>query len=434
MIALSPITRRRFAKFRSIKRAWFSLIIIGTLCFLALLGPLLVGSRALVVKYQNQYRFPVIEGNISGREFGLPQESEPNYRRLKNHFNEKAKGDWVLLPLIPFSPTEVSEVYLPVRTKGDGENTVYLYSTFDEVILDSRIFILNPDGTRGSTWSVQNGKLDGEFRIRDQSGETLLLSKYVNQLPEKTLPSHLEIPTDNLHSFVPYPSPPGLDGHILGTDESGHDVLARLFGGFQVLLIASIIYMMASYAIGLILGAAMGYWGGWFDLVMQRFIEIWSNIPFLYVIVFLATLFEPNLFILVLILVAFSWIGIAHQMRAAAYREAARDYVAAARALGASDWRILTRHILPNSMSVIITMAPFSIAAVVASLSSLDYLGFGLPPTTPSWGDLLRQGKENWNAWWIITSTVTCMVSLLIMVNFIGEGLREAFHGKDSNT
>ncbi|MEI7602822.1 MAG: ABC transporter permease subunit [Opitutae bacterium] len=433
MIALSPITQRRFAKFRSIKRAWFSLIIIGTLCLLALLGPLLVGSRALIVKYDNHYRFPIVEGAISGYEFGLAQETEPNYRRLKIIFNQKASEDWVLLPLIPFSPTEVSEVYLPVKSKTEGKNKTYLYPD-DSVILDSRIFILNPDGTRGSTWSVQNGKLDGEFRIRDQSGETLLLSKYINGVPEKTLTNHQEIPSKQLNSFIPYPSTPGLDGHILGTDESGHDVLARLFGGFQILLIASIIYMLASYAIGLILGAAMGYWAGWFDLVMQRFIEIWSNIPFLYVIVFLATLFEPNLFILVLILVAFSWIGIAHQMRAAAYREAARDYVAAARALGASDWRILTRHILPNSMSVIITMAPFSIAAVVASLSSLDYLGFGLPPTTPSWGDLLRQGKENWNAWWIITSTVTCMVSLLIMVNFIGEGLREAFHGKDSNS
>ncbi len=433
MIAFSPITQRRFAKFRTIKRAWFSLIVMSALCLLALLGPLLVGSRALIVKYQNQYRFPIVESTISGREFGLTQDTEPNYRRLKNLFNEKAAGDWVLLPLVPFSPTEVSEVYMPVKSKTEGKNNIFV-NPDDSVILDSRIFILNADGTRGSTWSVQNGKLDGEFRIRNEKGETVLLSKYVNNIAEKTLPNQQEIPPSNLYTFVPYPSPPGLDGHILGTDESGHDVLARLFGGFQILLIASLIYMIASYAIGLILGAAMGYWGGWFDLIMQRFIEVWSNIPFLYVIVFLATLFEPNLFILVLILVAFSWIGIAHQMRAAAYRETARDYVAAARALGASDWRILTRHILPNSMSVIITMAPFSIAAVVASLASLDYLGFGLPPTTPSWGDLLRQGKENWNAWWIITSTVTCMVSVLIMVNFIGEGLREAFHGKENQS
>ncbi len=433
MISFSPITQRRFAKFRTIKRAWYSLIIMSALCLLALLGPLLVGSSALIVKYQNQYRFPIVENAISGREFGLTQDTEPNYRRLKIIFKEKAAGDWALLPLIPFSPTEVSEVYLPVKSKIEGKNNIYVHPD-DSVILDSRIFILNTDGTRGSTWSVQNGKLDGEFRIRDQQGETLLLSKFVNNIPEKTIANHQEIPPNNLSTFVPYPSAPGLDGHLLGTDESGHDVLARLFGGFQILLIASLIYMIASYTIGLILGAAMGYWAGWFDLIMQRIIEIWSNIPFLYVIVFLATLFEPNLFILVLILVAFSWMGIAHQMRAAAYREAARDYVAAARALGASDWRILTRHILPNSMSVIITMAPFSIAAVVASLASLDYLGFGLPPTTPSWGDLLRQGKENWNAWWIITSTVTCMVSVLIMVNFIGEGLREAFHGKENQS
>ena len=432
MIALSPITQRRFGKFRTIKRAWYSLIVMSMLCLLALLGPILVGSRALIVKYQNHYRFPIVESTISGRDFGLPQDTEPNYRRLKIFLNEKGAGDWVLLPLIPFSPTEVSEVYLPVKSKTEGTHKIFT-NPDDSVILDSRIFVLNPDGTRGNTWSVQNGKLYGEFRIRDNNGETLLLSKYVNNVAAKTLANHEEVPPSGLFTFVPYPSAPGLDDHILGTDESGHDVLARLYGGFQILLIASLIYMFASYAIGLILGAAMGYWGGWFDLIMQRCIEIWSNIPFLYVIVFLATLFEPNLLILVFILVAFSWMGIAHQMRAAAYREAARDYVAAARALGASDWRILTKHILPNSMSVIITMAPFSIAAVVASLSSLDYLGFGLPPTTPSWGDLLRQGKENWHAWWIITSTVTCMVSVLIMVNFIGEGLREAFHGKEKS-
>lgn len=431
MISLSPITRRRFLRFRSIKRAWGSLIILTFFSLLALLGPLLVGSRALIIKYQNEYRFPFIANSIPGTEFGLSSTNEPNYRTLQRDFKSAGSENWVLLPLIPFSPTEVSEVFLPVTQKKVGDKIMFS-SADGNSLSDTRVFVLNEDGTRGSTWSIQDGILDGEFRIRNAQGETLLLSKYEQGIAAKSLPEQSSLPPSKLFTFIPYPSPPGLDGHWLGTDESGHDVLARLYGGWQILLVASLIYMSASYLIGLLLGAAMGYWGGWFDLIMQRVIEVWSNIPFLYVVVFLATLLEPNLIILVLILVAFSWIGIAHQMRAAAYREAARDYVAASRAIGASDWRILIQHILPNTLSVIITMIPFSIAAVVASLASLDYLGFGLPPTTPSWGDLLRQGKENWAAWWIIGSTITCMVSLLIMVNFVGEGLREAFDGKDS--
>ncbi len=428
-MALNPITLRRIHRFRSIKRAWWSLLVLSGLTFLALLGPLLVGNQALIVSYQGKWSSPVLQGKLTGKTFGLSDDSTPNYRRLQQLFNQNNQGDWVVLPFIPFSPTEISEVNLPV-TQSTSHGQILFTNEQGRPLSETKVFVLNPDGTRGSTWTVTNGILDGEFRLRDAQGNSTLLSKYSKGVALKTDPNGQHIPPARLHTFIPYPTPPGLDGHWLGTDESGHDVVARLYGGFQILLIASALYLVATYAIGILLGAAMGYFGGWFDLIMQRLIEVWSNIPFLYAIVFLATLFEPSLIILMLILVGFSWMGLAHQMRAATYREASRDYVAASRSLGASHWRIIMRHILPNTLSVMITLAPFSIAAVVASLSALDYLGFGLPPTVPSWGDLLRQGKENWSSWWIITSTVTCMVSTLIMVNFMGEGLREAFDAK----
>jgi microcin C transport system permease protein len=429
MISLSPITQQRWQRFRSLRRGWWSFLIIGCLSLMALLGPLLVGQRALIVHYQNQYHFPFLQGYIPAHEFGLNADTEPNYRWLQKTWQQEKSPHWLIMPLIPFSPTEVCEVNLPVYSKETAQGRIYTDQS-NQPLPETRLFEINPDGSRGSTWSIVNGQLHGDYRLRNAQGDSIFLGKFANG-KALSQPAHSSpYPGEKLFTFIPYPTPPGMDGHWLGTDESGHDVLARLFGGFQILLGASCLYMVATYAIGIFLGAAMGYFGGWFDLIMQRFIEIWSNIPFLYAIVFLATLLEPGLIALMLILVAFSWIGLAHQMRAAAYREAARDYVLAARALGASHSRIIFKHILPNTISVMITMAPFSVAAVVASLSALDYLGFGLPPTVPSWGDLLRQGKENWSAWWIITSIVTSMVGLLIMVNFIGEAMREAFDPK----
>ena len=234
-------------------------------------------------------------------------------------------------------------------------------------------------------------------------------------------------PGGALRTQVPSPCPPGLDGHWLGTDESGHDMVARLFGGFRLLLAAAAIFLPCVYGVGLLLGAAMGYFGGWFDMVCQRAMEIWSNIPFLYAVIFLASLLEPTLALLILILVAFSWIGLAQQLRASAYQVSARDYVTASRSLGAGHARIIWRHILPNCATVILTTLPFTLHGLVFSLSALDYLGFGLPPTEPSWGDLLHQAKENWTAWWILGPTLACLVATMVMINSVGEALQDAF-------
>jgi microcin C transport system permease protein len=174
----------------------------------------------------------------------------------------------------------------------------------------------------------------------------------------------------------------------------------------------------------------MGFWGGKFDLIVQRLIEIWSMVPFLYVIMILVSIIQPTFTLFVAINVLFGWMGMTWYMRTMTYKESAREYVLAAKALGASTARILFRHILPNTMVMIVTLAPFTIAGNITALTALDYLGLGLMPPTPSWGELLQQGKSNLDSPWIVTSVVASIVSILVMVTFIGEAVRAAFDPK----
>ena len=227
------------------------------------------------------------------------------------------------------------------------------------------------------------------------------------------------------------PTPPNAEQqHYLGTDVVGRDILARLVYGFRTAIGFALLTMAASYAIGVTVGCLMGFIGGKFDLFVQRLIEVWSMVPFLYVIMILVSIIQPTFTLFVAINVLFGWIGITWYMRTMTYKEAARDYVVSARALGASTTRIIFKHILPNTMVMIVTLAPFTIAANITALTALDYLGLGLMPPTPSWGELLQQGKSNLDSPWIVTSVVTAIVSVLVMVTFIGEAIRTAFHPK----
>ena len=174
----------------------------------------------------------------------------------------------------------------------------------------------------------------------------------------------------------------------------------------------------------------MGYFGGWFDILLQRIIEIWSTVPFLYVVIIISSIVVPNFWWLISIMVIFGWMGMTWTIRTVTYKEKSRDYVLAARALGASDLRIIFRHILPNTVSIMVTYIPFSISGGIVALTSLDYLGFGLPPPTPSWGELLQQAWANFSAWWLGFSVITAMVVTLVAVTFVGEAVREAFDPK----
>lgn len=423
MSLLDPITLQRFARFRRHRAGWWSLLMLVALSVLALLGPLLVGHRPLILRVDGVTRFPVFAGYVSGRELGLKIEGEPNYRLLAEELKEDGRG-WLLMPPVPFAPEEVCEVMPAVSRDEQGR-----WLDPRGVIAEGRIFTLNADGTRRQVWTVISGRTEGDARLL-ADGAIVARAKFAGgELVRRTPAADRTdwTPGQGLRTLIPSPCPPGLDGHWLGTDESGHDIVARLFGGFRSLLLAAIIFLPCVYGVGLALGAAMGYFGGRFDLVLQRLMEIWSNIPFLYAVIFLASLLEPSLAILILILVAFSWIGLAQQLRAAAYQVAAGDFVTASRSLGAGHARIIWHHILPNCATVILTTLPFSLHGLVFSLSALDYLGFGLPPTEPSWGDLLHQAKENWHAWWILGPTLGCLVGTMIMINSMGEALQDAF-------
>ncbi len=252
----------------------------------------------------------------------------------------------------------------------------------------------------------------------EKSGEGLVVMPPVPYGP---------LETDLAIGDFPPHAPSWDSGHYLGTDTSGRDVLARIIYGFRIALLFSLLLLFFNYLIGVSIGCLMGFWGGSFDLVFQRIIEIWSNVPFLYVIMIVASIVQPGFWTLVGIMVFFGWTGITWYMRTATYKEAARDYVMAARAIGASNSRIVFRHILPNSVSTLVTFVPFSVASGITSLTALDYLGFGLPPPTPSWGELLKQGTENLDSLWLVLSVVAAMTLVLMLVTYIGEAIREAF-------
>ena len=230
-------------------------------------------------------------------------------------------------------------------------------------------------------------------------------------------------------SYPPFP-PSFEDKHFLGTDAIGRDVAARLLYGFRIAMFFSILLLIVNYSIGIFIGCLMGYLGGRFDLILQRIIEIWSNIPFLYVVMIFSSIVTPNFWMLISIMAFFGWTSMTWYMRTATYKEKSREYALAAIAMGASRMRSIIHHILPNTLSTIITFIPFSIASGITALTALDFLGFGLPPPTPSWGELLKQGTERLDASWMVWSVVSAMVLVLTMVTFIGEAIREAYDPK----
>jgi microcin C transport system permease protein len=218
----------------------------------------------------------------------------------------------------------------------------------------------------------------------------------------------------------------------LGTDDRGRDVLSRLIYGFRLSILFGLALTIVGVTVGIITGALMGFFGGKFDLITQRAIEIWSAMPELYLLIIFASIFTPSIWLLVVLLAAFSWMGLSDYVRAEFFRNRALEYVRAARALGLTNMQIMRRHILPNSLTPVITFLPFRMSAAILSLTSLDFLGLGVPPGTPSLGELLAQGKGNLDAWWISLSTFVVLVSTLLLLTFMGEALRDAFDSRKS--
>ena len=225
---------------------------------------------------------------------------------------------------------------------------------------------------------------------------------------------------------TPAPSPPTTQ-NWLGTDDQGRDVVARLIYGFRISILFGLLLTLLSSVIGVAAGAWQGYFGGWTDLIFQRFIEIWGSMPQLFILIILAGLFVPSFWFLLGILLLFSWMGLVGVVRAEFLRGRNFTYVLAARALGVSDTKIIFKHILPNAMVATITFLPFILSGSITSLTALDFLGLGLPPGSASLGELLNQGKANLQAPWLGISTFLILAAMLSLLIFIGEGVRDAF-------
>lgn len=343
---LNPETRKKINRFKSIKRSYYSFIMLFLMIFISFFAELIIHSKAVMVYHDGRIYLPTYMQMIKGSQFGLGYEYETNYRELKEKFKTQKNRDFVLLPLIPYNPFE-------------------------------------------------------------------------NDL--KT------------NSYPPF-APSITERHLLGTDNVGRDILARLVYGFRTAVLFSFALLLLNYSIGISLGCAMGYFGGMFDLFFQRLIEIWNNIPFLYVIMIIASIMIPSFMILLLLMAFFGWIGMTWVMRTMTYKEKEKDYILAVRSLGASHIRIIFRHIIPNTLSVVVTYAPFAVSSGIVALTSLDYLGFGLPAPTPSWGELLSQGWQNMEAWWIAASVTAALLITLMCVTFVGEGIREAFDPRQHTT
>ncbi|WP_062017108.1 ABC transporter permease [Aureimonas sp. AU4] len=218
----------------------------------------------------------------------------------------------------------------------------------------------------------------------------------------------------------------------LGTDDQARDVLARLIYGFRISVLFGLILTAASAVIGVFAGAVQGYFGGWVDLVFQRFIEIWSSIPVLYLLLIVAAILPPGFWILLGIMLLFSWVAFVGVVRAEFLRARNFEYVNAARALGVGDWTIMGRHLLPNAMVATLTFLPFILNGSITTLTSLDFLGFGLPPGSPSLGELLSQGRNNLQAPWLGISGFVVLSLMLSLLVFVGEAVRDAFDPRKS--
>ena len=335
-MALSPINQRRFARFKSHKRGWYSLWLFLALFGLSLGAELIANDKPLVVHYDGALYFPVLKRypeTTFGGEFPL----QANYKSPYIQELVAEKNGWMIWPVIAFN-----------------------YSSI------------------------------------------------------------------NYDLQVPAPAPPSWQ-NWLGTDDQGRDVLARVIYGFRISVLFALTLTLISSAIGVFVGALQGFYGGWVDLIGQRFLEIWSGLPVLYLLIIMASFIQPNFWWLLGIMLMFSWMSLVDLVRDEFLRGRNLEYVRAARALGMQTSSIIFRHILPNAMVSTLTFLPFILTGAIGTLTALDFLGFGLPPGSPSLGELVAQGKSNLQAPWLGISAFTGLALMLSLLLFIGEAARDAF-------
>ena len=363
---MTPLTKRRLQQFRANKRGYWSLWIFSALLIICVGAELIANDKPLLVSYNDSLYLPILQV-YPEKVFGGDFDTEADYRDpYVQDLITNADG-WMLWPMIPYS-----------------YDTINYNLACPAPMVPFWALDLSIDNTAPT---------DCEQTIIDRmtSGQTVETN------------------------------------HWLGTDDQGRDVLARVIYGFRLSVVFGLILTLVSSVIGVAIGAVQGYYGGWLDLIAQRIIEIWASLPSLYILIIFAALFVPGFWSLLFILLLFSWVALVDVVRAEFLRARNFDYIRAAHALGVSNSKIMMRHVLPNAMVATLTFMPFILTGSITALTSLDFLGLGLPPGSPSLGELLAQGKNNLHAPWLgITAFVTLAV-MLTLLTFIGEAVRDAF-------
>lgn len=362
---LTPINQRRLANFKANKRGYWAFWIFAVLFVVSLFAEFIANDRPLIARYKGEILFPVFIDYPEEKFGGFLARTD--YRDPTIAREIEANG-WAIWPPVRFS-----------------------YRTHN---LD-----LPTPAPSPPTWRLRDDQCrEPAAKLAQNAGKN---------------PASL--------------SCKDIEWNWLGTDDQGRDVLARLIYGFRLSVLFGLILATVSSVVGIAAGAVQGYFGGWVDLIFQRFIEIWTSIPSLYLLIILSAVITPGFFVLLGILLLFSWVSLVGVVRAEFLRARNFEYVRAAKALGLTDAKIITKHLLPNAMVATITYLPFVLNGSIATLTSLDFLGFGLPPGSPSLGELLAQGKANLQAPWLALTGFIVIASMLSLLIFIGEAVRDAF-------
>lgn len=365
VVPLSPINQRRWDNFKNNRRGYYSLIVFMTLFILSLLAPVIANDKPLLVSYKGEWLYPLAVNYPESKFGGFLAVTD--YKDPQN-IEEIGKYGWMIWPPIRYTYTTINKDY-PRRMSTDGVTCL----------------------------------------------------GYPAPPPWASSAKLCEAPADQLARYNALGN-----RNWLGLDDQGRDIVARIIYGFRISVLFGLILTIIASAIGIVTGATQGYFGGRVDLVMQRFIEIWTSIPTLFVLLIISSMLVPGFWTLLGILLLFDWVGLVSVVRAEFLRGRNLEYVRAARALGLADWQIMFKHLLPNAMVATITYLPFQFSGAIGSLTALDFLGLGLPPGSPSLGELLLQGKKHLEAPWLGISGFLAIAITLSLLIFIGEAFRDA--------
>ncbi len=375
-MTLSPINERRWANFKANKRGYWSLIIFLVLFFITLFAEVIANDKPLIVRYKGETLFPIVVAYPESKFGGFLAVTD--YKDPVIIDEIKANG-WMIWPPIRYSYSTINKDY-PNRVDAEGN----CFVERDGVKQQGGLGYPAPP-----QWAARAKLCDAP---PDQMARYLAVSNW----------------------------------NWLGLDNQGRDVLARVIYGFRISVLFGLILTILSSFIGITAGAMQGYYGGWIDLSMQRFLEIWGNIPTLYVLIIIAAVLVPGFWTLLFVLLAFEWTSLVGVVRAEFLRARNFEYVRAARALGLPDTTIMRKHLLPNATVATLTFMPFQLSGSITTLTSLDFLGLGLPPGSPSLGELLLQGKSDLGSPWLGISAFFSIAIMLSLLIFIFEGVRDA--------